>query len=326
MSVDRRLFLGGLTLVAGSALAVQTAYKASDPGAPLFPPKERFPLWQGKPPGAPAKPIVPDWTMNNPPPNAELWLRGISMPEIHVYRPARSDGSAMLVIPGGGYGFLSVQNEGLDPAQRFNAERTTIFLLTYRLPGEGWSNRSLVPLQDAQRAMRLIRSRAAEFKIDPARLGVLGFSAGGHLAADLAVSHAAPAYKAVDSADQQSARPAFVGLAYPVISMDKHLSEGSSQPNLLGDQPDPGLVASRSPALHVTADTPPSFVVAAFDDGLIHVDNSLIWIDACRKAKVPVEAHLLAEGGHGFGLHLPADNPGSRWPDLFALWMRKHGG
>jgi len=108
--------------------------------------------------------------------------------------------------------------------------------------------------------------------------------------------------------------------------MDTHFSEGSSQPNLFGDHPDPALIAARSPAQHVTADTPPSFVVAAFDDGLIHVDNSLIWIDACRKAKVPVEAHLLAEGGHGFGLHLPSDNPGSRWPDLFAVWMRKHGG
>ena len=315
-----------MALLAGSGAAAQTPFSASDPAAPYFPPKERFPLWPGKPPGALKKPIAADWTMNNPPPNSELWLRGINVPEVHVYRPARADGSSLLVLPGGGYGFLSVQNEGLDPAERFNAERTTVFMLTYRLPGEGWDNRSLVALQDAQRAMRLIRSRAADYKIDPARLGVLGFSAGGHLAADLAVSHASPLYKPVDAADRLSARPAFAGLVYPVITMDTHFSEGSSQPNLFGDHPDTALIAARSPALHITADTPPSFVVAAFDDGLIHIDNSLIWIDACRKAKVPVEAHLLAEGGHGFGLHLPKDNPGSRWPDLFALWMRKHGG
>ena len=326
MSADRRSFLGGLALLASAGAAAQTPFKADDPAAPFFPPKERFPLWPGKPPGAPAKPIAPDWTMNNPPPNAELWLRGINMPEVHVYRPARSDGSSLLVLPGGGYGFLSVQNEGLDVAERYNAERTTVFILTYRLPGEGWDNRTLVPLQDAQRAMRLIRSRATDFKIDPARLGVLGFSAGGHLAADLSVSHAAPVYRPVDAADRQSARPAFTGLVYPVISLDRRYSDGGSQANLFGSEPSPQQTEARSPAQHVTADTPPSFVVAAFDDGLIHIDNCLIWIEACRKAKVSVEAHLLAEGGHGFGLHLPRENPGSRWPDLFALWIRKHGG
>ena len=328
MTIERRTFLGGgLALLAGSA-AAQTGPTpaAGDPTAPFFPPSERFRLWPGSPPGPPVKPIVPNWTMNNPPPNRELWIRGVPFPEVHVYRPARADGSSLLVLPGGGYEFLSIQNEGLDPAERFTAERTTVFILTYRLPTEGWLNRSRVPLQDAQRAMRLIRSRAAEFRIDPERLGVLGFSAGGHLAADLAVSHAKRFYKAVDAADSLSARPAFVGLVYSVISLDPKISEGSSSPNLLGPQPLPAEVEARSPALHVASDTPPSFVVAAFDDGLVHIDNSLIWIDACRRAKVPVEAHLLAEGGHGFGLHLPRENPGSRWPELFALWMRRHGG
>ena len=126
--------------------------------------------------------------MNNGPPNRELWIRGVPFPEVHVYRAAKPDGSAILSLPGGGYEFLSVQNEGIDAAERFNAERTTVFVLTYRLPVEGWSNRSQVALQDAQRAMRLIRSRAAEFRIDPERLGVIGFSAGGHLAADLATA------------------------------------------------------------------------------------------------------------------------------------------
>ena len=312
-------------MIAGAAAAQAQTPFAGDPSAPAFPPAERFPLWPGSPPGAPAKPIVPNWTMNNPPPNRELWIRGVAMPEVHVYRPARADGSALLVLPGGGYEFLSVQNEGLDPAERFNAERTTVFLLTYRLPSEGWSNRSRVALQDAQRAMRLIRSRAAEYRINPARLGVLGFSAGGHLAADLAVSHAEQTYRAIDAADSESARPAFVGLVYAVISLDSTISEGNSARNLLGPSPAKALVDARSPALHVGPDTPPSFVAAAFDDGLVHTDNSLIWIDACRRAGVSVEAHLFAKGGHGFGLHLPEDNPGSLWPDLFALWMRRHG-
>jgi acetyl esterase/lipase len=174
--------------------------------------------------------------------------------------------------------------------------------------------------------MRLIRSRAAHYGIDPKRLGVLGFSAGGHLAADLAVSYDETHYPTVDEADAQSARPAFLGLIYPMISLDTKISEGSSAPSLLGPNPSPALIHARSPALHVSAATPPSFLVAAFDDGLVHIDNSPLWIDACRKAGVSVEAHLLAEGGHGFGTHLPPDNPGSRWPELFALWLRKHGG
>jgi acetyl esterase/lipase len=328
VSIERRTFLGGgLAMLAGSAAAQSgPSPAAGDPTAPFFPPAERFPLWPGPPPGAPAKPIVPNWTMNNPPPNRELWIRGVAMPEVHFYRPARADGSSLLVLPGGGYEFLSIQNEGLDPAERFNAERTTVFILTYRLPSEGWSNRSRVPLQDAQRAMRLIRSRAAAFRIDPARLGVLGFSAGGHLAADLSVSHAEKVYVPVDAADSLPARPAFAGLIYPVISLDTKLSEGSSSPNLLGPNAPAAELAARSPALHVTSLTPPSFIVAAFDDGLVHIDNSLIWIDACRRSKASVESHLLAQGGHGFGLHLPRENPGSRWPDLFALWMRQHGG
>lgn len=327
MDIQRRTLLGGFAVLAGSAAAAQTPTPfAGATDGPFFPPKERFRLWPGRPPGAPSRPIAPNWTMNNSPPNRELWIRGVPMPEVHVYRPARADGSSLLVFPGGGYEFLSVQNEGLDPAERFNAERTTVFVLTYRLPPEGWSQRSLVALQDAQRAMRLIRFRARDFGIDPERLGVLGFSAGGHLAADLAVSHASRVYGPVDAADSQSARPAFVGLIYPVISLDTKLTEGTSSPNLLGPSPSPTELTDRSPAQHVTSLTPPSFIVAAFDDGLVHIDNSLMWIDAVRRAKgASVEAHLLAQGGHGFGLHLPKDNPGSRWPDLFEQWMRQHG-
>lgn len=181
------MFAGSAAAAAAAEAPPATPF-AGAPDAPFFPPRERFPLWPGSPPGAPAKPIIPNWTMNNAPPSRELWIRGVAKPEVHIFRPARPDGSALLALPGGGYEFLSVQNEGLDAAERFNADRTTVFVLTYRLPVEGWQSRSLVALQDAQRAMRLIRSRASDLRIDPARLGVLGFSAGGHLAADLAVS------------------------------------------------------------------------------------------------------------------------------------------
>jgi acetyl esterase/lipase len=332
LDVERRAFLAGAAAIfAGSAASAQNwedykdpAIVAAQPGTPMWPSKERFPLWPGTAPGAPRPLPQPGWQMFSDGP--QLWIKGVAVPEVSVFRPALADGSALLVIPGGSYHFIAVQNEGLHPAERFNAERTTVFVLSYRLPDEGWANRSTTPLSDAQRAMRLIRARAAEFKIDPNRLGVLGFSAGGHLAADLTVSYEERVYSFVDAADRLSAKPAFTGLIYPVATFNPGFTHSDSRDNLLGRGATPDLVAARSPERHVTASTPPTFVVHAFDDGLVPVDNSLAWIRAARAAKAPVEAHLLAEGGHGFGLHLPPSNPGSRWPDLFALWMRKHGG
>jgi acetyl esterase/lipase len=225
MEIGRRALLGG-ALGAGVARAAAAQQWGDpptpawgDPAAPPWPAKERFALWPGVPPGAPPTLPAPHPTMNGPAGARELWLREIAVPEVHVFRPARPDGSALLALPGGGYQFLSVQNEGLDVAQRHNGWGTTVFVLAYRLPGEGWAERHLVPLQDAQRAMRLIRARAADFRIDPARLGIVGFSAGGHLAADLATAHAEPVYRPLDAADRLSARPAFAGLVYPVTTL-----------------------------------------------------------------------------------------------------------
>jgi acetyl esterase/lipase len=329
LDIERRLFLGGAAALLGASAARTQDYKspevvAKEPGAPLWPAKERFPLWPGRPPGSPPKLPTPGWRMF--PDGPQLWITGIATPEVNVFRPALADGSALLVTPGGSYTFLAVQNEGLHPAEFFNAKRTTVFVLTYRLPDEGWLNRSVVPLQDAQRAMRLIRSRAADFKIDPNRLGILGFSAGGHLAADLTVSYDEHVYEPVDAADQLSAKPAFSGLIYPVATLQPKITHPDSRDHLLGPNAPDALVQKRSPEQHINAQTPPSFVVAAFDDGLVPVDNSIAWIEAAKAAKASVEAHLFAKGGHGFGLHLPPQNPGSLWPELFALWMRQHGG
>ena len=331
MDIERRLFLGGAAALLGAsaARAEDPAFKSPDivgkqPGVPLWPAKERFPLWPGRPPGSPKTLPTPGWQMW--PDGPQLWVNGIANPEVNVFRPALADGSALLVTPGGSYTFEAVQNEGLHPAEFFNAKRTTVFVLAYRLPDEGWLNRSVVPLQDAQRAMRLIRFRAADFKIDPNRLGILGFSAGGHLAADLTVSYDERVYDPVDAADQLSAKPAFSGLIYPVATMQPKITHMQSFHDLLGPNPSDSEIQARSPEQHINAQTPPSFVVHAFDDGLVPIDNSLAWIAAARAAKASVEAHLIAQGGHGFGLHLPKDNPGSLWPDLFALWMRQHGG
>ena len=337
MKIDRRGLLGGtlgLGLVAGAASAAGAqgwgdppTPAAGDPDAPLWPAKERIRLWPGAPPGAPAALPAFNPTMNGPRGRRELWLRGVAEPEILVFRPARPDGSALLSIPGGGYQFVSVQNEGLDVAQRFNAWRTTVFVLVYRLPGEGWSDRHLVPLQDAQRAMRLIRAGAEGFGIDPERLGIVGFSAGGHLAADLAVAYDEPTYQPVDAADRQSARPAYAGLVYPVTTLRAVGPNSRSAASMLGPDVDEEIVEARSPVLRVTKETPPAFIVHSIDDPVVPLENALGWIAASRGAGVPVEAHLFTSGGHGYGVQMMApDLPVARWPELFHLWLRKHGG
>jgi acetyl esterase/lipase len=282
-------------------------------------------LWPGKPPGAPATLPTPAPSLNGPAVRRQLWIRGVAHAELHVFRPARPDGSALLSIPGGGYQFVSVQNEGLDVAQHYNALGTTVFVLVYRLPREGWNPAHLAPLQDAQRAMRVIRSRAAEFRIDPARLGVLGFSAGGHLAADLITAHTETVYAPVDAADQLSAKPAFAGLIYPVTGLIMQSGSRRYAAMLSPGMSDADLQA-RSPVSKITADTPPTFLVHAADDPLVVLDCSLEWIAAARAAKRPVEAMFPAVGGHGFGLNLPKDSSGALWPDVFARWLRKNGG
>jgi acetyl esterase/lipase len=328
MRIGRRVFLGGAAAVAAATSAGAQQWgdpatpAADDPNSPPWPAKESIRLWPGAAPGAPRTLPKFNPTMNGPAGRRELWLRGVAVPELLVFRPARPDGSALLAIPGGGYQFVSVQNEGLDVAQRFNGWRTTVFVLVYRLPGEGWANRHLVPLQDAQRAMRLIRSRARDFGIDPARLGAVGFSAGGHLAADLAVAHAERTYAPVDTADSQSARPAFVGLVYPVTSLRNRPMDV-----LFDGEPTGAQVDARSPVLRVGKDTPPAFLVHSIDDPVVPLENSLDWIATSRAAGVPVEAHLFTSGGHGYGVQMMApDLPAARWPELFNAWLRKHGG
>src|SRR5262249_37748453 len=161
-----RAFLGaGLAMIAGAAAAQEykdPAVIAAEPNPPLWPAKQRFPLWPGIPPGAPHSLPHPEWTMSGDASYRQLWIKGIAVPEVNVFPGPASDGSAILAIPGGGYAFLAVQNEGVDVARFFNAKHTTVFVLSYRLPAEGWADRAVVPLQDAQRAMRLIRARSRE--------------------------------------------------------------------------------------------------------------------------------------------------------------------
>ncbi|HVI98538.1 MAG TPA: alpha/beta hydrolase [Sphingomonas sp.] len=326
MTIDRRSLIGaglGLTL-AGAAGAQEWGQPTPAKGAsdrPAWPP-EHVKLWPGKAPGTPATLPTPNDTMNGPAGERQLWLRGVAEPIVGIYRPPHPDGRALLAIPGGGYGFLSVQNEGIEVAKTYVPEGITVFVLAYRLPGEGWDNRWDVPLQDAQRAMRLIRANSAKYGIDPNKLGIVGFSAGGHLAGSLATCFADKVYAPVDAADRLSARPAFAGLVYPVIDPQFGAS-GDTFKNLLGPDPDPAIRKRYTLNTRVTAETPPLFFVQAMDDGLVDPNNTLSMLTACRAAKVDCEAHLFEHGGHGFGpIRMgPEALTTRRWPEIFSDWM-----
>lgn len=319
--INRRTILGAtLALPVGQAAMAQPGAAAAE--ALRWPPQDHFRLWPGRPPGAPATlPGDASTTAASDP----LRLRGIADPIVGVFRPARPNGTAVLTIPGGGYGFVSIGNEGLDVARALNPAGITVFALAYRLPNEGWASRQDVPLQDAQRAMRLIRAGAARYGIDPARLGVCGFSAGGHLAGSVTVGHDDRVYAPVDAADRQSARPAFSGLIYPVTDISLQSHRGSRD-NLAGPDASPAVFDRYDIPRRVTAATPPVFLVHSIDDDVVPVEQSLAMIAACRRAKVPVEAHLFQRGGHGYGAaSAPADSGRRQWPELFLRWIGEQG-
>jgi acetyl esterase/lipase len=308
----------------GGALCVSQTVARSATQPPPSPPTtlpraweeaESIPLW---PKGAPgAAQFVPRPVTGN---NSPVFVHNVSSPSLRVFRPARPNGRALLVVPGGSYTFVSISNEGVDVAARITPSGVTVFVLTYRLPGNGWTHRSDVPLQDAQRAMRVIRANAGGFGIDARKVSVLGFSAGGHLAATLATEHSAPSYSPVDEMDPLSARPETAGLIYPVITMEAPVTHEISRSMLLGDSPSAADVERRSAERHVDANTPPTFIVHAFDDSAVSVENALRFLNAMRAAKRPVEAHLLQSGGHAFGVGQPKTSSAT-WPAAFLAWL-----
>ena len=314
----RRSMLGGMAILSASA-ALPAAAQAAQVD-------ETIPLWPAEPPGVPRRPPERKVTERSSDPLFhDRWITGIAKPSLSVRRPAYPNGAAMLLVPGGGYGFLAWDNEGEEQARWLTARGVTCFILSYRLPGEGWANRSLVPLQDAQRAIRLIRARASEFEIDPKRVAVLGFSAGGHLAGSLATRFAETVYTPSDEADRQSARPDLAGLIYPVVSLVESFTHEGSRDSLLG----PG--STEDPRRHasveqrVTAETPPIFLVHASDDGTVPIANSLALYQAMLAAKCPGELHAFDKGGHGFGVRLPKDVPASTWPQLLYSYGTERG-
>lgn len=232
----------------------------------------------------------------------------------------RANGTAVIVCPGGGYTRLAVNVEGNPTAAWLNSLGVTCFILKYRLKEYGHP----APLRDVLRAVRLVRSRATEFGLDPDRIGVFGSSAGGHLASCAATLFAHPAGQTGHPLDAVSARPNFIVLQYPVILMDgPHVHRGSRD-NLLGPSPSAELVALLSTDRQVTSETPPAFLVHTAEDASVPLENSLAFFSALRRAGVPAELHLYEKGPHGFGMRRDL-GPTSDWARLCELWMRSHG-
>ncbi|MBR0551925.1 alpha/beta hydrolase [Stakelama marina] len=269
---------------------------------------ERFRLWPETPPGGP--------------PAANR--KGTAEPTVSVYRPPRPDGRGVVVFPGGGYVFVSQVGEGANIARALAPFGITTFVVDYRLPVDGWNRRYDVPLQDAQRAIRLVRRHADRYRIDPKKLGIMGFSAGGHLGSVAVTAYDDEVYKPVDFADTLSARPAFGGLFYPVTTLTVVPPRSQSRRNLLGPDPAPSLITRYSAVERVTVRTPPLFLCHAMDDPIVPYWMSTGLAKAARARGVAVEMHLLETGGHGFGASLPPDLTGSRWPEMFALWTKRH--
>jgi acetyl esterase/lipase len=247
---------------------------------------------------------------------------GIDTPTLTVFKTAEPDGSALLIIPGGGYQRVVMDKEGYETARWFAERGATAFVLMYRLPAESWTDGADVVLQDAQRSMRIIRSQADRYGMDEDRIGVIGFSAGGHAAAILSTRFADFVYPCINAIDEQSARPDFAVLMYPVISMQGEAVHADSRANLLGKDPDAMEIEAQSPHRQVTATTPPTFVLHAADDRSVVIANSLMMHEALYDAGVPTELHIFTAGGHGFGIRGAAGLPVAAWPELAREWMR----
>ncbi|MBB4839601.1 acetyl esterase/lipase [Sphingomonas kyeonggiensis] len=307
------------TLIAGSALAATLPL-----GAAAAAPIERFPIWPGSPPGGEGL-SVRDETVRrsvNGPADDIAWPH-VATPMLNVVPATQPNGGAILYVPGGGYARVAVGREGSGIARAFAARGFTVFELLYRLPRDGWAAGPDVSLQDAQRAMRLIRAGAGKWRIDPARVAAMGFSAGGHLTARLASRAALRTYDPVDAADAQSARPIVAGLFFPVITMADPVAHAASKRELLGSDASPARIARFSAENDLPADMPPTLVAHAADDPVVSPGNSLAMFAALQAARIPSELHIFEKGGHGLPLkEAGRDHP---WPALFERFARNHG-
>ena len=287
-------------------------------------PDEVIRLWPGGPPGGAGVQLQEEIVERT---NA-YGLRDraaikISEPTVSVFRPANPDGSACLLIPGGGYARVVIDKEGYEGARYFNQHGVTCYVLKYRLPGDGWLAGPDTPLQDAQRAMRLIRSRADVDGINPDALMVMGFSAGGHVAGSLCQRFDAEVYQPQDRIDSLPARPDLGALVYPVTLMTAPFGHEGSRSRLLGEAPHAQMQAKYDLTTSPNPAGPDLFLLHTLDDASVPVENTFEMATACRRAGVRATVHAFEEGVHGFGMRGIDDRPVGKWPMLVLDWMRR---
>jgi acetyl esterase/lipase len=270
--------------------------------------------------GPTTRPVEMLWPQGAP---GAVGEEAVDKPTLTVYLPPedKATGTAVVICPGGGYGHLAVDHEGRQIAEWLNSLGVAGFILQYRIAPR---YRHPAPLQDAQRAIRTVRARAGEWKIDPGRIGIIGFSAGGHLAST-AATHFDDARPATDDPiEQVSPRPDFLILCYPVITFGERGRHTGSMRNLLGQNPDPALVENLSNEKQVTPQSPPTFLFHTTDDSAVPAENSVLFYLALKKAGVPAELHIYERGRHGVGLARD-DRALRSWPVRCAEWLRGHG-
>jgi len=289
------------------SMVITTAY-SQEKSIPLYP--------KGVPNSKPAPAAYTEKT------SKDFHITQVTEPAITPYLPAKgtANGTAVVVCPGGGYAVLASAHEGTAIAQEFNKIGVTAFVLKYRLPSDDiMQDKSIGPLQDAQAAIMTVRKRAAEWGIDPNKIGIIGFSAGGHLASTAGTHFDKPV---IENKENISVRPDFMMLIYPVITFGEQAHVGSRE-NLIGKTPSAAQVELYSNEKQITANTPPTFLVHAEDDKTVPVQNSLMFYDALLKNHVKAEMHLFQEGGHGFGLN-NSKNKG-KWFDWATNWLEENG-
>lgn len=278
-----------------------------------------IPLYTGSIPNS--KPVK-DEEMSEISPEHILIISKVSRPTLTLFPAPNnlSNGCAVLIIPGGGYRIVAAGHEGYDVAREFNKIGVSAFVLKYRIPDDSCMvNKEIGPLQDAQRAIEIVRENAKAWKIDPHRIGIMGFSAGGHLAS----TESTHFFKSVlPKKPTVSLRPDFMILVYPVISFSDSIGHIGSRDNLLGKSPSPEKIKYYSNELQVNANTPPAFLVHARDDDVVAVQNSIDFYYALKANHVPAEIYLYEKGGHGFGM--VNETSKVKWMDLVKQWMEKN--
>jgi acetyl esterase/lipase len=280
-----------------------------------------MPLYEGAIPNEKAAENLEKITMTD----GIVRIQDVSKPTLTRFSPANPNGKSVVICPGGGYWILASGHEGVDVARAFNDIGVTAFVLKYRIPSDRTAiDKSLAPLQDAQQAIRMVRKNAVKWGLKADKIGIMGFSAGGHLAATATTHFMEKADRLVASSlamtDTISVRPDFSILIYPVISFDTTITHKGSRNNLIGEKPTAEMTKKFSNELHITPQTPPTFLVHAGDDGAVPVENSIRFYQNCIKNKVPAEMHLYAKGGHGFGMNNKTTD--DKWMERLAGWLK----